>query len=83
MAKTKVKVQEEIPGTDTALSRLCDKFLDGRGEVEAVRKTFQAIEAELIKVLRAAGKKSLKHGGVTIRQVHVSEKDKVQVVSAE
>jgi len=83
MAKTRIKTQEEIPGTDTPLSRLCDKFLDERAAVETERKKFQATEKELIQQMRSAGKKSIKHGGVTIRQVHQAERDKVQVVSAE
>lgn len=61
----KLKVQDEIEGTDTPLSRLCDKFLDERAEVEVKRKTFQATEKELIQTMKSAGKKSIKHGGVT------------------
>jgi hypothetical protein len=83
MPKSKLNVQDEIPGTDTPLSRLCDQFLEERGEVEVARKAFQSTEKQLLQEMQQAGKKSIKHGGVTIRHVHQEEKDKVQVVSAE
>lgn len=82
MARTKVE-QDEIPGTDTPMSRLCDKFLDVRNGVETARAAFQAVEKELIQHMRKEGKKSIKHGGVTIRQVHQEEKNKIQVVSTD
>ena len=83
MARSKLQTQSEIPGTDTAMSRLCDKFLDARYELEKVRHNFQAVEKELIQTMRSGGNKSIKHGGVTIRQVHQEKKDKIQVVSTD
>ena len=77
------KKQLEIEGTDTPMSKLCDEFLDARASVETERKTYQALEKQLIQSMRASGKKSIKHGGITIRQIHQEEKDKIQVVSAE
>lgn len=78
-----VKKQMEIEGTDTATSKLCDQYLDERGAVEVARKQFQATEKSLINEMRRLGKKSIKHGGYTIRQVHQEEKDKIQLVSVE
>jgi pyrroline-5-carboxylate reductase len=82
MARTKV-IQDEIPGTDTPLSRLCDQFLEERAAVETARATFQATEKMLLEEMQSTGKKSIKHGGVTIRSVHQEEKNKIQVVSQE
>ena len=82
MVKTKVETQETIPGTDTEASALCDKFLDARDHVEEARHSFQALEKEMVQYMRKEGKKSIKHGGVTIRQVHKEEKDLIQVVVA-
>ena len=83
MVKTRVTSQDTLPGTDTEMSKLCDRYLNARDKVEEVWASFQAVEKELIQAMRSAGKKSIKHGGVTIRQVHQEEKDKIQVVSAE
>lgn len=74
------KKQLEIEGTDTPTSQLCDKFLDARDEMQKAKKAFQATEKELIQHMRQGGKKSIKHGGITIRQVHKEEKDLIQVV---
>lgn len=75
------KEQLQIEGTDTPTSKLCDKFLEQRDKVETVRKSFQAIEKELIEHMRSSHKKTIKHGGVTIRLSHMEEKDKIQIIS--
>jgi hypothetical protein len=78
-----VKKQLEIEGTDTPTSRLCDDFLEARTGMETARTAYQAKEKEVIQHMRSSGKKSIKHGGVTIRLVHQEEKDKIQTVSAD
>lgn len=77
------KKQLQIEGTDTPTSLLCDDFLGARGALETARSAYQAKEKELIQHMRSSGKKSIKHGGVTIRLVHQEEKDKIQTVSAD
>ncbi len=81
MARARVQVQETMEGTDTELSELCDNLLSAREETESYRKEEQAIEAKLIEVMSASGKKSIKHNGKTIRLVHQEEKNKIQVQS--
>lgn len=82
MAKTKVQ-QDTIPGIDTKMSGLCDRFLDARAGIATAKASFQAVEKEMIQEMRSLRKNSIKHGGVTIRHVHQEEKDKIQVVSVD
>lgn len=81
MARGKKQEQETIPGTDTELSKLCDELLDAREATETARSTEHAAEAKLIQMMSGSGKKSVKHGGCTIRLVHQEEKNKIQVKS--
>lgn len=81
MVRTRVAVQDTLPGTDTELSLLCDQVLDARAGMETAREGLHAVEAKLIEVMSAAGKKSIKHEGRIIRLVHQEEKNKIQVQS--
>lgn len=73
--------QETIPGTDTELSKLCDRVLDTRAAVDTAIKEQHAAEAELMEIMITEGKKSIKHEGHTFRLVHQEEKNKIQIKS--
>lgn len=83
MVKSRVAVQEQdtIAGTDTDLSRACDAVVEARAAVKEETKILHAADATLIKLMKDAGKKSIKHGGSRFQLVHEEEKNKIQIKS--
>lgn len=75
------KSQMEIEGTSTELSEMCDALLEARTEVEKAKEGLHSAEADLISAMARNGKKSIKHDGRSIRLVHTSEKNKIQIKS--
>lgn len=77
-----VQVQEEIEGTTTELSQICDEVLEARQAVKEAVASQQDVEERFVTMMNDHGKKSVKHGGRVLRVAHTDAMDKVQVQNA-
>lgn len=75
--------QATIPGTDTTLSRAADLYVDILEEQQEFTERKIKASRELIELMRANGKNSLRHKGRTllIEEVEATVKLKVQKVA--
>ncbi len=74
--------QLTIEGTDTELSKACDKLLEAQTGMQEARGEYDSCVGKMLSLMKNSGKKSIKHDGRIIRWTHVEEKDKIQIKSA-